>query len=86
MIQKLAQSQKRSILVHIPLMTKQVDHDFVVKKLLDVEAIDVNVERHFYHIDVSSDAGMDVNTLLFKLLVLRHVNNSNGESFNVSGN
>ncbi|ETO22335.1 hypothetical protein RFI_14861 [Reticulomyxa filosa] len=43
-------------------------------------------KKKMFHINISSQAGPDVNTLLFQLLVLRHLTASNGESFFVRSN
>ena len=76
-------------LCHIPINTKTVDVDFVVDRLLSANKEMNNDEndkdsRIIYHINVSSDAGIDVNTVMFELLVLRYLTKSSGESFNVT--
>ena len=87
-IQKMAKEVKHP-LMHIPVMTKNVDYTFVVSKLnesyhhINYSLNDDN-ERKLFHIDVSFDARFDVNALLFKLWVLRHVSAENGESIHAN--
>ncbi len=48
-------------LVHVPINTKIVDLDFIVDRLLSIlENINEENTKIVYHINVSSDAGMQV--------------------------
>ena len=77
-------------LIRIPICHQTVDIDFIVDKLLCAntkcaQTRDSNSgDRIIYHIDVSSNAGIDVNDLMFKLLVLGYVSTTDGASFRVS--
>ena len=60
-IQKMARDAKCP-LIHIPIMTQTVDYTFVISKLIESHN-HPNSKRILYHIDVSSDAGFDLNEL-----------------------
>ncbi|ETO04179.1 hypothetical protein RFI_33219 [Reticulomyxa filosa] len=69
--------------VHVPINTPVVDIDFIVDRFLSVP---LSNDLIVFHINISSQAGKDVNTLMFQLLVLRYITTSKGRSFRVRKN
>ncbi|ETO16946.1 hypothetical protein RFI_20392, partial [Reticulomyxa filosa] len=70
-------------LVHLPLNTTVADVDFIVDRLLSAPQTDGKL---VFHINISSQAGQDVNIIMFQLLVLRHLTKSDGTCFRVCKN
>eukprot|EP01084_Bolivina_argentea_P277398 473562_1 len=62
---------KNYALVHVPINTKVADVDFIVGTMSKKN--DEKQRKIAFHINVSSDAGNDVNNILFQLLVLRYL-------------
>eukprot|EP01084_Bolivina_argentea_P287280 492930_1 len=84
LIQKMAK-QSGFELIHVPINTKEADLDFIVAQMYSYSTMPPN--KIAFHINVSSDASYDVNIILFKLLVLRHLTrHASGESFAVLPN
>ena len=72
-------------LIHVPINTQHINLDFIVDRLLSVPANIKNDNcKIIYHMNVSSDAGMQVNEVMFQLLVLRYLKKSGGSSFNAN--
>eukprot|EP01084_Bolivina_argentea_P130694 230723_1 len=71
------------VLIHIPFNSPTVDKDFVVHRLTrpEVQRAQQKHQQIVFHLNVSSHAGKDINTLMFQLLILRHITKSTGESF-----
>ncbi|ETO02078.1 hypothetical protein RFI_35357 [Reticulomyxa filosa] len=74
---------KDGYFVHVPINTSVVDTDFIVDRLSSAPVTD---DLTVFHINISSQAGKDVNTMMFQLLVLRYITKVNGESFSVRKN
>eukprot|EP01083_Nonionella_stella_P088349 246159_1 len=76
------------VMIHVPFNSPKVDKDFVVDRLTrpDVQRAQKNNQKIVFHLNVSSHAGKDINTLMFQLLILRHITKSTGESFAVRPN
>ncbi|ETO14750.1 hypothetical protein RFI_22618 [Reticulomyxa filosa] len=74
---------KDGYFVHVPINTSVVDTDFIVDRLSSAPVTD---DLTVFHINISSQAGKDVNTMMFQLLVLRYITKANGESFSVRKN
>ncbi|ETN98044.1 hypothetical protein RFI_39479 [Reticulomyxa filosa] len=74
---------KEGHFVHIPINTPVLDTDFVVDRFASAPVTD---DLMVFHINISTQAGKDVNTMMFQLLVLRYLTKSNGESFSVRKN
>ncbi|ETO31217.1 hypothetical protein RFI_05906 [Reticulomyxa filosa] len=75
---------KPKCFVHVPINTFVVDTDFIVNRLL--QAPSTTDDLIVFHINISSQAGKDVNTLMFQLLVLRYIVSQEGKGFTVRKN
>ena len=97
-IRKLAK-ETNVRLIHIPCNTFNCDEEFIINRLCSVyENCNVNDndnnndnEKVIFHFNISSYCSKDINVLLFKLLVLKHLscydeNGKKGKSFCVTSN
>merc|ERR1711990_103160 len=68
LIKKWAEKQNAT-LIRVPVNSTDIHANFIIDRL----RTDLKAERRVIHIDISSCAGADVNLLLFKIVMLRHV-------------
>ena len=73
-IKNLSKNDNIRNFIQIPINTKKIDIDFFVSKLIEGENLSHSDDfnKVIYHINVSSDAGKDVNSIMFQLLILKY--------------
>ena len=82
-IRKISSNNQHG-LIHVPINTRSMDLDFIVDRLMSVPKN--QSKKTVFHINVSSDAGSEVNEVMFQLLVLRYLKKSSGGSFTANAN
>ena len=82
-------------LIHIPCNAFNCDYEFIVNRLCSIyencNVSDKDNEKIIFHFNISSYCSKDINVLLFKLFVLKHLscydeNGKKGKSFAVTSN
>ena len=59
----------KGTLIRVPINSTHIYTNFVIERLRS----NIKDERRVIHFDISSCAGVDVNLLLFQIIMLQHV-------------
>eukprot|EP01084_Bolivina_argentea_P076423 138504_1 len=68
-------------LIHVPIHSTFADIEFVVDRLLSISSKNAKI---IYHIDIPSNISIQINEIMFQLLVLRHLKVDGGNSFHAN--